>query len=85
MLMQDQDIRRRLDGSIDIDFYRHQGLMERRMVMTRFFRTAGKFGRPLVAAAVVAAALSMAPSQSGEGWNGPVANNLGLVALNAAR
>ena len=29
-----QDIRRRLDGSIDLDFYRRRGLMERRIVMT---------------------------------------------------
>jgi hypothetical protein len=45
-----QDIRRRLDGSTDIDFYRQKGLMERRVVMTDFFRSAGK---PLAAAALV--------------------------------
>jgi len=41
---------RRLDGSIDIDVYRQKGLMERRVVMTDFFRSAGK---PLAAAALV--------------------------------
>ena len=45
---------RRLDGSIDIDFYRQKGLMERRVVMTDFFRSAG---RPLAAAALVMVAL----------------------------
>jgi hypothetical protein len=34
MRTQHQDIRRRLDGSIDLDFYRRRGLMERRIVMT---------------------------------------------------
>ena len=36
MLTQRQDFRR-LDGSIDIDFYRQKGLMERRAAMTGFF------------------------------------------------
>jgi len=49
-----QDIRRRLDGSIDVDFYRQKGLTERRVVMTDFFRSAGK---PLAAAALVMIAL----------------------------
>ena len=75
MLMRDRDIRR-LDGSIDIDFHRQRGLTERR------------FGRPLVAVAVVIAALSMAPSRHGEGWNGPAgmaAKLPNLLALNASR
>ena len=33
-----QQITRRLDRSIGIDFYRQKGLMERRAVMTDFFR-----------------------------------------------
>ncbi len=45
---------RRLDGSIDIDVYRQKGLMERRVVMTGFFKSAG---RPLAAAALVMVAL----------------------------
>ena len=49
-----QDIRRRTDGSIDIDFYRQKGLTERRVVMTGSFRSAGK---PLAAAALVMIAL----------------------------
>lgn len=35
MIAQRQDIRR-LDGSIDIDFYRHKGLTEGRAVMANF-------------------------------------------------
>ena len=87
MLMRDRDIRR-LDGSIDIDFHRQRGLTERRVVMTRFFKPLRRFGRPLVAVAVVIAALSMAPSRHGEGWNGPAgmaAKLPNLLALNASR
>ena len=71
MLTQRQDIRRRLDGSIDIDFYRRKGLMERRAHMTNSFSGVKKLGKPLVAAAVLAGALYMAPARDGTGWNGP--------------
>jgi hypothetical protein len=71
MLTQRHDIRRRLDGSIDIDFYRHKGLMERRAVMTNFFSGAKTLVKPLVAAAVLAGALYTAPMRDGTGWNGP--------------
>jgi hypothetical protein len=47
MLTQSQDIRRRPDGSIDIDFYRQKGLMERRAYITRFFSGAKKPGSRL--------------------------------------
>jgi hypothetical protein len=63
MLAQRQDIRRRLDGSIDIDFYRQKGLMERRAYMTRLFSGAKKRGKSLVAAAVLAGARLMASSR----------------------
>ena len=46
MLTQSQDIRRRPDGSIDIDFYRQKGLMERRAYITRFFSGAKKPDSP---------------------------------------
>ena len=60
-----QDIRRRIDGSLDIDFYRQKGLMERRVVMTGFFRGAGK---PLAATALMLAALyAVAPRDSTAG------------------
>jgi hypothetical protein len=73
MLTQRQDIRR-LDGSIDIDFYRRKGRMERRAYMTRLFSGAKKLGKPLVAAAARAGALFMAPAHDGAGWNGPSAS-----------
>ena len=52
MIAQRQDIRR-LDGSIDIDFYRHKGLMERRAVMTNFLSGARTLVKPLVAVALL--------------------------------
>lgn len=64
-----QGIRRRIDGSIDIDFYRQKGLMERRVVTTGFFTSAGK---SLAAAALVLAALyAIAPRDgtTGHGVN----------------
>ena len=96
--MQDLITRRRLDGSIDVDFYRQRGLMERRVVMTNFVKGAGRLARPLVAVAVLAAALSVTP-RDGAGWNAPTAsmtapNGMSLVypatadrryALNATR
>jgi hypothetical protein len=73
MLTQRQDIRR-LDGSIDIDFYRRKGLMERRAYMTRLFSGAKKLGKLRVAAAVRAGALFMAAAHDGAGWNSPSAS-----------
>ena len=54
MLMRDRDIHR-LDGLIDIDFYRQRSLSERRVVMTGFFKPLRRFGKPLAAVAAVAA------------------------------
>jgi hypothetical protein len=99
MRTQHQDIRRRLDGSIDIDFYRQRGLMERRIVMTGCFKGVGQIVKPLAAVALIAAALYAAPSRDGTGWVAPTAsvagsNKVGLIypmtaaqlyALNAAR
>jgi hypothetical protein len=99
MRTEHQDIRRRLDGSIDIDFYRQRGLMERRIVMTGFFKRFGQVVKPLAAVALIAAALCAAPSRNGTGWVAPTASVAGsnkvslaypttalqLDALNAAR
>jgi hypothetical protein len=73
MLTQRQDIRRRLDGSIDIDFYRQKGLMERRAVVTGFFSGVGKVIRPAFAIAIVILAISLMPGSAGTGWNAPSA------------
>jgi hypothetical protein len=73
MFAQDQEIRRR-DGMIDIDFYRQKGLMERRIVMTQFFRRLKRICKPVVAAAALAGALYAAPARDGTGWNGPTSS-----------
>jgi hypothetical protein len=62
-----QDIRRRIDGSIDIDFYRQKGLSERRVVMTGFFRGASK---PLAATALVMIALYAIAPRDGTAGHG---------------
>jgi hypothetical protein len=68
-----QQITRRLDRSIGIDFYRQKGLMERRAVMTDFFRGLVRARKALIAVAVIAAALYVSPARDGTGWNGPSA------------
>jgi hypothetical protein len=62
-------IRRRDDGSIDIDFYRQAALTERRLVMTGFARGLKKVHRGVIAVLILAAALYMAPSRDRTGWN----------------
>ena len=84
MLTQRQDTRRRIDGSIDIDFYRQKGLTERRSVMTNLFGGAKKLVKPLVAATIVAGALYMAPTPDGVGWNGPNAGVAGTISASLA-
>lgn len=54
-------VRRREDGSIDIDFHRQAGLTERRRVMTEFFHGMKKLHRGAIAVLLLAAALYMAP------------------------
>ena len=76
MLTQRQDIRRRLDGSIDIDFYRHKALMERRVMLTGFFSGVGKVIRPVVAIAIVILTISLMPGLAGTGWNAPRATTI---------
>ena len=51
-------IRRRQDGSIDTDFYRQQGLAERRAVMKRALRRVGKRGKAFAALVIVTSVLS---------------------------
>jgi hypothetical protein len=84
-----QDMRS-LDGSI---VYRPRVLMERRIVMTGFFKGFGKLVKPLVAVALIAAAVCASPSRDGTGWVAPTARvslahpttAAQLYALNAAR
>jgi hypothetical protein len=60
------NIRRRFDGSIDID-HRQAALTERRLVMTKFLRSRKKTHRDVVAILLLAA--NVAPSRDGSGWN----------------
>jgi hypothetical protein len=99
MRTQHQDFRRRLDGAIDIDFYRQRGLMERCIVTTGFFKGFGQIVKPLAAIVLIAAALCAAPSRDGTGWVAPTVSVAGsnkislayptiaaqLYVLNAAR
>jgi hypothetical protein len=77
MQTQNQDIRRRLDGSIDIDFYRQRGLMKRRIAMTGFFKGCGQVVKPLAAVALIVATLYAAPSRNGTGLVAPTASVAG--------
>lgn len=68
--MQTLTTRRRRDGSIDIDFYRQQGLTERRAVMTGFVKGLVKLRKPLAAALVTVALLyAVAPRDGTAGVN----------------
>jgi hypothetical protein len=65
-------VRRRKDGSIDIDFYRQSGLAERRAVMKRAIGSVGKHGRPFAALMVAAAGLTAAFAGTGSGGPAPM-------------
>ena len=47
-----QQVRRRSNGTIDVDFYREQALTERAEVMTAFFRGVAKTARSAIASAL---------------------------------
>ena len=66
-------IRHRTDGSIDIDFYRQQVLMERCAVMTGFVDGLRKIVRPAIAVAIIVAAICVMPGRDGTGWTAPSA------------
>ena len=79
MFVQDREIRRRSDGSIDIDFYRQRGLMERRLMVARAF-TGLRVRKALFVAAALALAVSVIPTRD-SGQKGSVATG---TALNSA-
>ena len=68
LIAQHHDIRRQ-GGSIDSDFYRQQGLTERRMVMTGFQQIFKKIHRGVVFVLILGAVLYIAPARDGTGWN----------------
>jgi hypothetical protein len=67
-------IRRRTDGSIDIEIYRQQGLMERRIVITGFVSSLRKIVRPAIAIAMMTTAICSMPGRDGAGWVAPNAH-----------
>ena len=46
-------VRRRTNGTIDIDFYRREASLLRRASMNKFFRRARRVGRPLIKAVTI--------------------------------
>ena len=62
MTTQTQSIRRRANGTIDIDYYRNRALMERKVVMTGATTGAMSLGSLLAAAGLfIAAAAATVP------------------------
>ena len=47
------NVHRRKNGTIDIDFYRREASLLRRESMTKFFRRARRAGRPLIRAITI--------------------------------
>ncbi len=64
--MQIEQVRRRADGSIDVEFYRDRGLNARRAVINGFAAGLWRVARP-VTAAVVAIGLCVIAIRSGSG------------------
>ena len=58
--MQSQQIRRRTNGTIDIDFYRQTALQLRSETMTEFLRGTRGVARALLGVGVIAAPLAVA-------------------------
>jgi hypothetical protein len=65
-MLEQPNIRRRHDGSIDLDAYRQIALAERRLTITIFARSVAKMRGGLAAAVMLAAGLYVA-SHSGTG------------------
>jgi len=52
-VMHTDNVRRRKNGTIDIDFYRRQAFLLRTEATNKFFRGAGQFGRAFIRAAAI--------------------------------
>lgn len=61
MTTQTQQIRRRTNGTIDIDHYRNRALMERRNAVSAMTGRANVLAFPLIAIVALIAAIVMAP------------------------
>jgi hypothetical protein len=51
--MHNDNVRRRENGTIDIDFYRGQASVLRKETTNRIFRRAARLGRPLIKATTI--------------------------------
>jgi hypothetical protein len=51
--LHNDNVRRRKNGTIDIDFYRREAFLVRRETTNRIFRRAARLGRPLIRAATI--------------------------------
>jgi hypothetical protein len=51
--MHNDNVRRRENGTIDIDFYRREASVLRRETTNRVFRRAARLGRPLIKATTI--------------------------------
>ena len=61
--METQQVRRRSNGTIDVDFYRRKAFVLRRSAMTEFLTGVGPLVvRPLIAVAALAIAVSLMPT-----------------------
>jgi hypothetical protein len=63
-MLQQPNVRRRQNGSIDLDFYRRQAAAERRLAIAEFVRGVARLRGGMIAAIVLAAGLYVA-SQAG--------------------
>jgi len=61
-----QQFRRRINGTIDYDYYRQQAMMHRRATRTDFVRGLVRLIRPLAAMAIIILAIALMPGDAPE-------------------
>ena len=59
-MLQQPNVRRRQNGSIDLDFYRREAAAERRLAIAEFVRGVARLRGGMIAAVVLAAGLYVA-------------------------
>jgi hypothetical protein len=55
------NIHRRANGTIDIDFYRREAFLLRRQATRKIFRRIGRLGKPLIGAVTIVATYALVP------------------------
>jgi len=74
--MKAHEIRRHVDGSLDVDFYRRRAARLRRQAMRDMLKEkAIPLARVLVAAAILAVTVYLVPAADGTGWHGKTNGN----------